>query len=139
MAQSVTESLTNSACDNRSMSVKSHCFAFGSVVVAIFCVNSSSMSDQVQRDMVHSRRECLQESGAPHMPHRLESAICLRARTSLVGIECFDSLHKNILTFPGTCIFHKLFQDLSSPAILDEPDVFSSYASFLGLVTTSMR
>ena len=90
-------------------------------------------------DIVHSNRECLHESGDPHILHALELAMCRCARTSLVGIDCFDSLYRNILIFPGTLIFHSFFHSPSSLAELEEPARFSSHASRRCRVLTSIR
>lgn len=64
MAQSVTAVFTNCSCDNDSRSEKSHCFALGSVVATKFCPSSSSIRAHEHLDVVHSSRECLEESGA---------------------------------------------------------------------------
>ena len=102
------------------MCVNNHCFALGSEVAAICCPSSSSTSAHVHLDMVQSTRECFHESGAPHIPHALESNMCLCDLTLLVGIECYDKRHRNILTFPGTAVFPNDFHSFSSAALLED-------------------
>ena len=72
------------------MRVNSHCLALGSVMVAKLCANSSSIRAQVHLDMVHSRRECLHESGVPQIPQALDVDICMCALTLLVGMDCLE-------------------------------------------------
>lgn len=74
---------------------------------------SSFVRAHMQRAIVQSRREWRHESCAPHIWHRSSVAIFLCSLTSSVGIECFASLHRKFLIFPGTFTDHKDFQDPS--------------------------
>ena len=95
IAQRVTVSKTNFSCDKDSISVKSHCFALGSVVEIEASAISSSTRAQVHRDVVQLIKECLHESTEPHKPQEDVSAMCLCARTSSVDKEC---LHVRLST-----------------------------------------
>lgn len=138
MAYRLTESSTNCSCDNDSIRVKSHCLALGSVIEISFCAKSSSTRAQVHLEAVQLTNECLQESGEPYIPRDDVSDICICARTSAVGKECFESRHKNILSLASTCVFQSVFHDPASVARLDEPEVHSNQASLRSLVATNM-
>ena len=60
------------------------------------------------------------------------------ALMSSVGIECFDSLHRNIRIFEGTSVFNSSFHDFSSLILLDDSAVPSSHASRCCLVITNI-
>lgn len=100
------------SCDNELSREKSHCFAFGSVVATRLWPSSSSTRAQEHLDAVHSNNECRHESGDPQKPQELVVDMCRWARTSSVGSDCLASLHKNILIFPRTWVFHSVFQSL---------------------------
>ena len=138
IAHNVTAMSTDWWCCRVSMSVKSHCFAFGFVVLIRCCANSLSTSAHVHLAIVQLISECLHESSAPHSPQHVVSVIFLWERTSSVGSECFDRRHKNILILEGTGVFHKVFQEPSSTDMFEEPGRSSSQASLRWIVETNI-
>ena len=113
IAHKVTTVLINSVCGIVSISEKIHLLVFPSVVACRRDDISSFVRAHMQRAIVQSRREWRHESCAPHIWHRSSVAIFLCSLTSSVGIECFASLHRKFLIFPGTFTDHKDFQDPS--------------------------
>ena len=119
-AQSVIIILVNPACGSVSCMKKSQYLAFGSVHPIICSARLESERAQVQRDIVQSIKECLHESKHPHRAHLSSTAIFLCLRTSLVGRECFASLHKKTFILDGTWIRQREVHYFSTFFVSDE-------------------
>ena len=137
MAQSVTTSKVNCSCDSSPIKLKSQLLARFSVVASRVQQSSSSISAHVHLETVHSRREWRHESAAPQKPQEPVVVILRCSLTSSIGSNCFESLHRNMQTFDGTSIFHKVLHEADSD-VVEEPPEPSSQASLLCLVVTSM-
>ena len=136
IAQSLASILMKSSCGIDSSSEKMKHFALHRIITS---TRSSSFNGQKQRAMLHSIKECRQESSEPQSPHSDCTAIFWCLRKSEVGKDCCASLHRKKLIFDGTSIFQIFFHAFISPSEYELSARPANYASQQSLVDTSMR
>ena len=79
--------------------------------------------------LLHSSRECFQESGSPWIKQPTCSAICRWWSTSAVGIKCLASLQlKEHSDLDGTFSNQMTDHSLWSAPTFDQPGLFSNHA-----------
>jgi hypothetical protein len=87
------------------------------------CCSSSTISSpssvQTLLAILHSSKECLQESSAAHNVHELVAVMCLWQHTSNVDKERRANLHRKFLTFDGTLTFLISIHSFSSALKFD--------------------
>jgi hypothetical protein len=115
IAHSVTHNRVSCSCGKDWNIEKSQLLASGSCRWQTCSASSSSARAQTHLAIVQSINECLHESSAPHIPHKLDCAMCLRFSKSAVGSECLANRHKKIFTFAGTLAFQRRVQFFCSP------------------------
>jgi hypothetical protein len=99
---------------------KSHCRTIVSADREMCSTISSADRAHTQRAKLHSNRECLQESARPQIEQAGVTSMFLWCRRSPVDRDSFGNLHRKILTFDETSIFHILDQSLPSSVVRDE-------------------
>ena len=127
-AQSVTIVLIDSSHGREEMTAASHALGFCSWILHKCSAVSSFAKAQTHLAILHSSRECFQESGLPHIKQLACSAICRRWSTSVVGIECLANPHKNTLILEGTLSFQMADHSRSSASTSEHPGLFCNHA-----------
>ena len=120
------------------MSSKIQSLAFPCCVMETYSATSTDAKAQTHLAIVHSINECFHESSSPHTAHLSSTAIFLCLRTSLVGRECFASLHRKTFILDGTWIRQREVHCFSTFFVSDEAADPSSQASLVVLVCTSI-
>ena len=83
--------------------------------------NSSPCRTHTHLAISHSNKESLYKFYPPHMEQLLFYAMFLCWRTSLVGIDCFASLHRKTQTLDGTVTFQRSIHSFRSALTSDRP------------------
>ena len=121
IAHMVTATLTITGHGSASPAAAHHLLPSSSITEARCSVTSVSSRAHTQRAKLHSNNACFQESWAPQIVQELCAAMFLLYRTSPVGKECRNSLHKKTRIFEGISSFQIPSHSFCS-ALVSDPD-----------------